>query len=271
MIDEEYEDEEALLRDIVRRANANIEKIEAARGKEGAVETVRKMIDGASVVIGIFQDADEPFGEGVHAIKGQRLMKSVLADGTTRRARTECIVPDIKARPVAASADRSRSQPASRYQEVYDALRPKLASTRSRRALVETSLKAWRATATEIGRGRAAASPARQAATPAGHGRSRPKEFREAAQPNRRPGSLSRFVPFDVVVDDLLCAATRESDRQLRVVNLGHGAVTELRMRDVIANGECTDVCNVSCDRSGLRPHPSPCRLQTLIESSGFL
>jgi hypothetical protein len=73
MIDEEYE--ENVLRDFVERANANIEKIDAARGKEGVVETVRKMIDGATVVIGVFQDMDEPFGVGIHVIKGQRLMK----------------------------------------------------------------------------------------------------------------------------------------------------------------------------------------------------
>jgi hypothetical protein len=37
-------------------------------GKEGAVETVRKMIDGATVVIGVFQDMDEPFGgQGISA------------------------------------------------------------------------------------------------------------------------------------------------------------------------------------------------------------
>jgi hypothetical protein len=89
MIDEEHEED--VLRDFVERANSNIEKIDAARGKVGAVEIVRKMIEGASVVIGVFQDMDEPFGVGIHVIKGQRLMKSVLADGTTRRARTECI------------------------------------------------------------------------------------------------------------------------------------------------------------------------------------
>jgi hypothetical protein len=111
VIDEEYEDEEALLRDMVRRANANIEKIDAARGKEGAVETVRKMIEGATVVIGVFQDMDEPFGVGIHVIKGQRLMKSVLADGTTRRARTECIACRSLEEAVAAQKVFGESEP----------------------------------------------------------------------------------------------------------------------------------------------------------------
>jgi hypothetical protein len=92
MLSEKYEDEEAFLRDMVRRANANVETINAARARgDGALETVRKIIDGATVVLGIYQDMDETFGVGMHVIKGQRLMKATLADGTTRRARTECI------------------------------------------------------------------------------------------------------------------------------------------------------------------------------------
>src|SRR5213079_1255789 len=82
----------------------------------------------------------------------------------------------------------------------------------------------------------------------------------------------SLFATLHVVVDYLFCAATCEVDRQLRVVNFGHGAITKLRMRDVIANCERTDVRNVACDCSWVRfrPHPYPRRLQTLIGSFGL-
>jgi hypothetical protein len=93
------------------------------------------------------------------------------------------------------------------------------------------------------------------------------------AQAVELPSSLSCCAPFHVAVDNLLCAATRELDHQLRSVNLGHGSPAELRMRDVVANGECADIRNVGRNHSwaGFRLHAYPCALQSLMGSSGFL
>ena len=84
-------------------------------------------------------------------------------------------------------------------------------------------------------------------------------------------GALSCLAALHVVVDYFLYAATVEIDRQLCVVNFGHGALTKLRMRDVIANGERADIRNV-WNRSWVvfRFHPYPRALQTLIRGFGL-
>src|SRR5439155_20390492 len=60
--------------------------------------------------------------------------------------------------------------------------------------------------------------------------------------PGRPIASSFFFATLHVVVDNLLCAATRKVDRKLRVVNFGHGALTKLRMGDVIPDCKRTDV-----------------------------
>ena len=80
------------------------------------------------------------------------------------------------------------------------------------------------------------------------------------------------FATLHVVVDNLLCAATRKVDRKLRVVNFGHGALTKLRMGDVIPDCKRTDVRDGGSHCSWVWFWLHACRraLQTLIGSFGL-
>jgi hypothetical protein len=57
----------------------------------------------------------------------------------------------------------------------------------------------------------------------------------------------------DVGVDDLLGDAFGEFDRQLALIDCGHGAVAERRVRDVIANRVFARVCGRKSISGSLR------------------
>jgi hypothetical protein len=87
---------DANVQDIVRDewalATANVARIQAMRG-EGIrdVDIVRKMIEGADLVIGVFADETQPYGVGRHVIKGQRLLMTIGAERKDKSGRLECI------------------------------------------------------------------------------------------------------------------------------------------------------------------------------------
>ena len=74
------------IRDLVAKANANAERLKGC-----GIDLVRELVDGADVVIGVFQDQTQPYDVGTHVIKGHRLLKTVVAEHATKRARLECI------------------------------------------------------------------------------------------------------------------------------------------------------------------------------------
>jgi hypothetical protein len=77
----------------------------------------------------------------------------------------------------------------------------------------------------------------------------RSTQFRNQTSDGRSPVNLSLFAAPNVVVDNFLCAAISELDRQLHAVNFGYSALTKLKMRDMIANREFTDIRNMGRDR----------------------
>ena len=46
--------------------------------------SVRAIVDSASVVFGVWQDAAEPNGVGMLVVKGQALLRNIVADGEAR-------------------------------------------------------------------------------------------------------------------------------------------------------------------------------------------
>jgi hypothetical protein len=44
------------------------------------IALARKWVDDADLVIGVFNDHEEPYGVGLHIIKGQRLITTVVAE-----------------------------------------------------------------------------------------------------------------------------------------------------------------------------------------------
>jgi hypothetical protein len=62
---------------------------------------VRKVIEGADLVIGVFPDETEPLGAGRHVIKGQRLLRTIAAEQKDRSGRLECLALSCREEAVA--------------------------------------------------------------------------------------------------------------------------------------------------------------------------
>jgi hypothetical protein len=66
-----------------RMTNAANEHREAMRGmtEEEALQFVKRVINDAEIVWGVYQDATQPYGVGVHIIKGRRALSTISKSG----------------------------------------------------------------------------------------------------------------------------------------------------------------------------------------------
>jgi hypothetical protein len=69
-----------LRRRMTDAANEHHETLKGMIGKEKG-QYVRGVIDAATVVFGVYQDAEQPNGVGMHIIKGKRELQVAIASG----------------------------------------------------------------------------------------------------------------------------------------------------------------------------------------------
>jgi hypothetical protein len=74
------------LRVIIRQANATGQGL---KGK--GLDALCRLIDEADVVIAVYRDSSQSHGVGTHIIKGQRLLKTVVAEQESKPARVRYI------------------------------------------------------------------------------------------------------------------------------------------------------------------------------------
>jgi len=70
------------IEDLVNSANAV-----AKKHKGAGIDVIRGLVNEADVVIGIYQDKTQPYGIGMHIIKGHRLLMTVATEHKSKSAR----------------------------------------------------------------------------------------------------------------------------------------------------------------------------------------
>jgi hypothetical protein len=78
-------------RDLVARANAVHEELGALPDDEARWQYVKSLVDTSDVFIGVWQDADYPNGVGTYIIKGDRLLRGVIANNKGQSVRFAAI------------------------------------------------------------------------------------------------------------------------------------------------------------------------------------
>jgi len=70
------------MRHLVDQANTNRDAL-----KGGGMDAIREFVDGADVVIGVYQEKTQPHGVGTYIIKGRRLLMTIAAEKEGRFVR----------------------------------------------------------------------------------------------------------------------------------------------------------------------------------------
>jgi hypothetical protein len=75
---------------MLERANAHTSAMQGMKEKS-AFAYVRSVIDANQIVFGVYQDASEPDGVGMHVIKGIREIQAVMASGRPEGYQTDAV------------------------------------------------------------------------------------------------------------------------------------------------------------------------------------
>jgi hypothetical protein len=92
---------ERLEREMTGIANDHLTTMQGMTERE-ASDYVKKIIANATIVFGVYRDAEAPNGVGMHVIKGKRELQVSIASGETIEIRTDA-VPCIELEQVIAA------------------------------------------------------------------------------------------------------------------------------------------------------------------------